>query len=171
MSMNFALDTTPNDWETAPYVIACGCPDAAPLRFPTARLAAAWALQRNADPEHLRAVPHGCTDDLCRAYPLHPVPATDWFAATINVTNLHGAQLLEILGLGGQESPRISGTDLLGRVLVALALLPVDEGTPDLVDGNVITCGRRPGYLQMRLADLHALAQTALDLGRDVVVV
>lgn len=70
----------------------------------------------------------------------------------------------------------------LGRVLTALALSPEDSGTPDFemphrvspetgraVGATMVQCGRRAGYLQDRLAQLHSLAQWCQTHDRKVV--
>lgn len=56
--------------------------------------------------------------------------------------------------------------DFLGRVLLASALTPVDEGVPaHAVPGTnarIIDCGRPAGYLQDRLDALHEIATYAV---------
>src|SRR5687767_8148484 len=55
--------------------------------------------------------------------------------------------------------------DFLGRVLLAQALLDVatddEHGRLPSTEANWTTCGRRPGYLADRLADLHTVATWA----------
>ena len=60
-----------------------------------------------------------------------------------------------------------------GRVLLALALAPVDAGMPAYDDSRTggprwIVAGRRPGYLQEKLAGLAELARWCAERGRRV---
>ena len=183
MSVTFALLTTDADWDNAPYVIDCECPGATPITFPSARLAWAWADHRNATPDALRALPHGCASEICRECDLHPQPVATWYEAEINVAAANGRTLLELLGLypdAPEEDPmmlqvderattQVSGEDFLGRVLLASAMAPTDEGVPTYGEDNFIFCGRSAGYTETRLGELRDLAQTAISLGRDVV--
>ncbi|MGR7000812.1 hypothetical protein ACU686_26630 [Yinghuangia aomiensis] len=104
----------------------------------------------------------------------------------VDVHNANAARLLDALGLADAETgefgtaltpdplqpPDMCGTadpdDFLGRVLVALACAPEDEGRPALSDGRNHYGSRAPGYLQTRLAELHALAAEARARGRRV---
>jgi hypothetical protein len=169
MSITFAIDVTVAELEQAPHLIDCECPGAAVLVFPSGRLAWAWATFRNALPEALRMVPHGCQNPICREYSLHPQPIADW-ALEVNMATQNAADVLGLLGLADAfEGGIASGADLLGRVLVAQALTPADEGVPTVDEGNVIFVGRPVGYFQQRLCELRTLAQTAHQLGRPVV--
>jgi hypothetical protein len=84
----------------------------------------------------------------------------------VNMANGNAVALVDLLGLDFDgdfgEAP---AEDFLGRVLLAQALLDVtvddEHGRPDVRDGNWITCGRRPGYLAERLAQLHEIATWA----------
>jgi hypothetical protein len=113
---------------------------------------------------------------------------------SLNMTNLNAAHLLRALGLlpelgadavlhehepvsrlaGGNAfglAGECDALDLLGRIDLALALSPVDEGTPwhpVTPGGNFLDCGRRPGYLQDRLHVLRAIAVHARELHRRV---
>lgn len=86
----------------------------------------------------------------------------------INMNNANAAFVLESLGFAedvaaGDLCGTVPAQDFLGRVLAALALSPGDEGVPAHTVGSdrFIDCGRRPGYLQDRLAGLHELALAA----------
>ncbi|AEA28900.1 hypothetical protein Psed_6829 (plasmid) [Pseudonocardia dioxanivorans CB1190] len=74
-----------------------------------------------------------------------------------------------------QDTPlvgELAAEQMLGRVELALALAPADAGVPtrDLnAAGTVVDFGRRPGYLQDRLAVLREVALFARDQGRDVI--
>lgn len=84
----------------------------------------------------------------------------------VNLSNQNAAQLLDLLGLPWDgdwaEAP---AEDILGRVLLAQALLPAatddGHGQPTVVERNWIDCGRRPGYLADKLAELHQIATWA----------
>lgn len=101
-------------------------------------------------------------------------------APSINLSNANAAFVLETLGLlahyenGDVDlSGECSGEDFLGRVLVADALSPVDEGVPaydaSVADsGRFIECGRRPSYLQSRLDSLREVAEFCRTYGREV---
>lgn len=84
----------------------------------------------------------------------------------INLANGNAAELLNLLGLtfdgnGGETT----AADMLGRILIAQALLDVatddDTGRPEYVQRNLIHWQRRPGYLADKLAELHELATWA----------
>jgi hypothetical protein len=91
----------------------------------------------------------------------------------LNVSNSNALRVLELLGLEQREEgedPILAGecgvTDFLGRVLIALALTPYDEGTPEWATTNPagsvwVDCGRRAGYLAERLTELANLAAFA----------
>lgn len=102
----------------------------------------------------------------------------------LNVTNVNAALILRALGLlseigaaailGPQPGltpdgcPDLFGecdaADFLARIDLALALHPTDPGVPwhAITDaGNVIDCGRRPGYLHERLHELRDVATFA----------
>ncbi|QBI56821.1 hypothetical protein [Streptomonospora litoralis] len=108
------------------------------------------------------------------------------------VSNANAATLLRLLGLRPEQhadAPDAVGPlgivlhdelagiapaeDILGRVLTATALLDVAtddaNGRPMVRDGNVIDCGRRPGYLAERLQQLAEVAAWARDHGAAVV--
>lgn len=89
-------------------------------------------------------------------------------APCVNVSNANATTLLDLLGI--EHDPCDLFGDLpadgfLGRVLIAQALAGTaadDEGgVPAVRYGNTIECGRRPGYLAERLAELHEVASWA----------
>lgn len=89
-------------------------------------------------------------------------------APSVNMTNGNAAQVLDLLGLDFDGNwGETSAEDFLGRVLIAQALLTVAtddaHGLPAVEDRNWTDCGRRPGYLADRLADLRRLATWAID--------
>ena len=95
----------------------------------------------------------------------------------INMSNANAAVVCGALGIDLAAEGwcgSLPAEDFLGRVLVALAIQPADEGIPSHelprehngpfpVGPRIVECGRRPGYIQERLAQLHALAQWAVD--------
>lgn len=90
-------------------------------------------------------------------------------APVVNMANANAARVLETLGypdeeLGGDEEAEV----FFGAVLLASGLTPYDEGIPAHQEGNVIDCGRRPGYLQDRLDELRELASWCYQRGRRV---
>jgi hypothetical protein len=99
----------------------------------------------------------------------------------VNVSNANAGTILAALGLDPVElCGCLPGVDFLGRVLVAVAVEPYDEGVApaayqggilgfDLgVAGTFVDCGRRPGYLQDKLTVLGRLADYAADRALDV---
>lgn len=107
----------------------------------------------------------------------------------VDVSSSNGALLLRALDLAGELGGEdvvggaCSGTqfpwsgelvadELIERILLARALRPADSGLPAhaLDDtGRFIHCGRRPGYLDQRLAELENLARYAVAGHRHVV--
>lgn len=87
-------------------------------------------------------------------------------APSVNVSNVNAGHLLGVLGL---DCPDLCGTiggfDLLGRVLVAVAVNPCDAGVPVTQTGVMVDCGRCPGYTDDRLDDLHSIAEWAIEHG------
>ncbi|MEV7581562.1 hypothetical protein [Streptomyces erythrochromogenes] len=78
----------------------------------------------------------------------------------VNMANANAARVLGVLGYDELAGDAEAG-DFLGRVLVALALVPVDAGRPATAEGRFVVCGRRAGYIQERLEELHELAEGA----------
>ncbi|MFI8769585.1 hypothetical protein ACIGN6_32400 [Streptomyces sp. NPDC053792] len=78
----------------------------------------------------------------------------------VNMANSNAARVLGVLGYG-ELAGEAEADDFLGRVLVGLALTPVDAGRPAAAEGNFIDCGRRAGYIQERLEELRGLAEEA----------
>lgn len=99
----------------------------------------------------------------------------------VNMSNTNAHRVCQALGidLDPDWCGDMAAEDFLGRVLMALAISPADEGMPSHVlqpgddagallgtvreDGPTIIAGaRRPGYLQERLTELHDLALWAV---------
>jgi hypothetical protein len=140
-----------------PHQIGCPCNGAAPVgQYPDYRSAyqAAVAGARN-----------GCKNPYCEFFAIVEVNA----APDVNVSNHNAAEILDVLGIrvGDRFEDRcagsMSGEDFLGRVLVALAVAPVDAGVPAVRVGNFVECGRPEGYAQVQLGALRTVAQYAAD--------
>lgn len=95
----------------------------------------------------------------------------------INMSNTNAFRVCEALGIDLSADNWVGDMPaeaFLGRVLLALAVAPIDEGMPSYehpVTGTgprVIEGGRRPGYLQERLQQLHALGQHAVTVRSEV---
>lgn len=100
----------------------------------------------------------------------------------VNMASGNAALVCAALGLTPTEEGwvgELAPQDFLGRVLLALAVSPADEGMPsrDLQPGDdagpllgvvreggprIIQGARHPGYLQERLTQLRALADWAV---------
>lgn len=99
----------------------------------------------------------------------------------VNMANTNAAEVLAALGLltdtpapGEPVTEELVGScdavDFLGRILLAQAILPSDPGRPvteTQAPGGPrwIDCGRAPGYVQSRLADLTEVCDYALAHG------
>lgn len=93
---------------------------------------------------------------------------------TVNMANGNAAQVIDLLGLIDDDGwGETTAEDLLGRVLLAQALLDVtfddENGRRAVQERNWIDCGRQPGYLAERLAELQEIATWAHE--RNAVVV
>lgn len=118
-----------------------------------------------------------CEDEICRVYGANldvALAHTD-LEVSVNVADGNASHLLDVLGLPFDgNGGHLDAADFKGRVLVAMALNPVDAGVPahtahsDLLGMTVIDAGRRPGYTDERLTHLLEVAEAALRQGRDV---
>jgi hypothetical protein len=125
--------------------------------------------------------------------------------AEINLSNSNAQTLLDLLGLridqdgDGDWAGSLSADDLLGRVLIAQAIMPADEGMPaykmtgadysgqsgmlgGLLAGlaqaeaegrpspSIWSAGRSAGYFDERLAQVRELAESIKALGDDWVI-
>lgn len=87
----------------------------------------------------------------------------------VNMSGSNALVVLDALGLDREDScGSLPAEDFMGRVLVALAVAPIDAGKPTTDFGSdggagmrVIDGGRRPGYLQETLTNLRDVAQFA----------
>lgn len=91
----------------------------------------------------------------------------DYEGGSMNISNGNAVTILEALGLESNFESGLFGTvpaeDFLGRVLMAIAIAPEDEGRPTFQDHSITFCGTEPGYLQTRLAKLHEIALWAVE--------
>lgn len=108
-------------------VVVCGCSAWKSQEFTTHGEAYAAMLEG--------VVVSQCSDEYCLAYgDLFIVSAQE--SPEVNVSNVNAEEVLNNLGImvGEDFSERCAGSmaaeDFKGRILVALALLPVDEGMP-----------------------------------------
>lgn len=139
-------------------------------------------------PDHRRL----CTDPFCEEgtpFVVARTAADD--EPTVETTSVNARLLLRALGLvpdigadaittdAPDQHGDPGGTDdlvgacdsgeLLDRIDLALALHPADAGIPwHTTRGNVIDCGRPPGYLHDRLAALREVAAYAQSSRRRV---
>lgn len=119
-----------------------------------------------------------CTDHLCQGYGASIDEVTPDLIE-INMANRNAVRVLLALGyitdadLAADDAPTFAGIPMvgvdlsghdsadsfLGRVLMALALSPTDEGMPtNQIASNVTAFGWASGDLQNRLTALHQLA-------------
>lgn len=152
-----------------PSVVVCGCRNFRSEVFPS-REAAVLALP---------SVTSSCTDEYCVSFDTKFIDSAV-SEPEVNVSNITAVELLDNLGIlvGEDFSERclgsISAADLKGRVLMALALLPEDEGMPayettNTMFGLKIWAAPRPaGHTQKVLHRLLDVAEFALAQGRDV---
>lgn len=93
------------------------------------------------------------------------------FELDVNMSNSNAAMVAAALGfsLDPDWVGEMEARDFQGRVLLALAISPADEGMPSYEHvgpgARMIEGARRPGYLQERLGQLHELASWAVDHG------
>lgn len=91
---------------------------------------------------------------------------------SVNMANRNAAHVLAALGVtpdDGEFYGSADADDMLGRVLLAQAIQPADDGTPSYEVGNLVECGRRAGYTDDRLAQVYEIAVWARTHGREVV--
>lgn len=84
----------------------------------------------------------------------------------VNLNSRNAAEILHLLGLPVEQDGEHPAEDFHGRVLLALALADttIDEhGLPATTDGRWTTCGRQPGHIAARLANLHEVAAWAIE--------
>lgn len=180
------------------YSVDCTCGEATGPSFGTYQEAIAFLTPLVVD-ESLRFALDGCVDpEFCLLYRLSIQMIEADSAPQVNVSNFNASDIFRALGIltddpaaearsfefeetalapSDENSPFAGGSlapqDFLGRVLLALAITPADEGRQAIVTtaaggSTSVLCSRRVGYLQGRLSELHAVAVFAADRGRDV---
>lgn len=114
-----------------------------------------------------------CPAQDCAGYggDLRPVyPAAFASAPEVSLSSRNAGLLAELLGLGDiWDVPALDPDDLVGRVLLARALAPVDAGAVTATTGNWVECGRAPGYTERALDRIADVAVAAKALGSRVV--
>jgi hypothetical protein len=162
MSVTFAPEATGPDTR----VFAVTCSDGQPVgEFVGYSLA------------YAEAQAHGlvCGDYLCQGYGADVVEQyADGEPVPVNVTNANAVAVLGALGytVDAEWTNLCGDADadaFLGRVELALAIAPADEGVRVLTVENYTDCGRAAGYVQARLAELRALALACRTAGARVV--
>lgn len=102
-----------------------------------------------------------CGDDFCAAYPTS-VSAVQANAPEVNLSNVNARHILGVLGYETEDlCGSATADDLLGRILIAQAINPTDEGIPAVQEGNIVDCGRPEGYTDERLLILHDIVRAA----------
>jgi hypothetical protein len=99
------------------------------------------------------------------------VPVAELDELAVNVSNVNARDILSFLGVEFDYCGTLSADELLGATLVAEAVAPRDpghEGGADPRNPRMIECGRRPGYLNDRTAQIRALAEAAKAHGASV---
>lgn len=113
-----------------------------------------------------------CGDEDCQYQRMHIEVLESDPSPVVNVTKTNAVLLLGLLGLDSEDNGPLEPGNFMGRVLMAQAVNPSDAGVPatESTEGGVllINCGRREGYAEDRLADLHELAEFAVRTGRDI---
>lgn len=168
MSVTFCTEAP-----TLYFEIACYARGRVATRFATHAEAYAEQIAMLTRGEH----PKGCADEYCLAMGhtfIDAVCAMD--THEVNLSNVNARFILGNLGLVTEEGADMSGTldaeDFLGRVLLAAALSPEDEGIPShaasSTGATMVECGRRAGYLHEVLDSLRAVADDAIRLREKV---
>lgn len=182
MSVTFEIAVTEADMAGFSLVCGCGAKSTGVLAASHREVEA----YRAADP---RGVAPVCHDDFCAADTLEvggyiqvefSVPGADGAdvdlrEVAVNVSNGSATHLLPLLGIEAstmQSGGSVPAEDFLGRVLLAMAVAPADEGVPahSLAGpgARFVDCGRPEGYTERVLDTLHALALAAVSAARDV---
>ncbi len=121
------------------------------------------------------ATDHQATCEAC-AYDRAMVSGNMDVDVSANMSNANAAVVMLALDLPFEDGDMYGhedGAAFLARVLVAMGTERLDEGAPvaetRTASGALwIDCGRAPGYVAGRLADLHAVATVAVSLGRSI---
>lgn len=123
--------------------------------------------------EMSKSVTSGCSDEYCDdtyVYPVSIVPEPE-----VQMSNGNAVTILDVLGIkvGEDFSDRCSGSisveDMKGRILMAQAINPTDEGSATIAVGNVVDCGRPEGYTDGKLFSLLEVVEFAEANNVDIV--
>jgi len=104
---------------------------------------------------------HAETCNECKIYQ-GPLVEYNREVSEVQLSNTNAFSLLESLGLTGESYGQLPSEDFAGRALLAMALLPSDDGMESFQEGNIIHGGRQPGYTQGKLAKLIELSNWAM---------
>jgi hypothetical protein len=173
--MSVTFDTTPS--AVAGFAFTCGHENGVTEHRYGNYSDAAEFLQAELDEHGNTGHLAVCGDEDCqwRRMMVHPIEVDP--SPYVNVTTTNAFHLLGLLGItvedGEHPMGSMSAADFLGRVLVAQAVSPADAGVPPVTTTyesgtTVINCGRREGYSEDRLEQLHELAEFAVDRKRAI---
>jgi hypothetical protein len=144
--MSVTFSTNPEPTVTSTYL---KCWDVMDLRIPTTLETA------SAD-----GATHSLECPECMNYQ-GPVIEYTREVSEVQLSNTNAYMLLESLGLDGEIFGQIPSEEFTGRALLAMALLPSDDGMETFQEGNIVYGGRQPGYTQDKLSKLIELSNWA----------
>ena len=151
MTITFSVQVEPDAW-----AISCACGD---VNYVTSY--ASYDDARNAFDVGVRV---SCGDDYCSADHCYIIPAfVGELPPEVNMSNVNAEYIIGLLGIEFDSCGSISGTDLMGRVLMAQAVSPSDAGIPVIQTGIVVDMGRAAGYGDERLLQMEDVARFSID--------
>lgn len=120
-------------------------------------------------PAYLDASAHGllCTEFLCAGYgasveAIHPAGQEP-----VNMANRNANDVLIVLGIE-EDCGTLDAALMLDRIDTALAIGFADAAMPTLALGQRVECGRDPGYIADRLAQIRTLALACHEAGKAI---
>ena len=151
MSVTFTVFTQPLGW-----AISCSCGS---VNYVTS-----YVSYRDAYDALGVGVAPACGDELCGSYNCSVIGIEAETVPEVNMANGNARHVLDLLGLDTEDAcGSVTGEDMLGRVLMAQAVAPTDEGTPTYTDGIMTNIGRWAGYSESRLAEIESVARFAIE--------
>lgn len=135
---------------------------------------AAELAEHEAAAEVLIAHNRVCGREMCTIYGGDVLAVYRTPFPEVNISNINAAHLAGLLGFEWDgDGIMFDADDLLGRVLIAIAVNPTDAGTPATQgqeqDGVlVVECGRPVAWADTRLRQLHEVCMIAQSIGRGV---
>jgi hypothetical protein len=148
--------------DTTNFVIVCSCGENELTdQFVTYEEAAVAVL----------STPNTCDDEFCAAWPTR-ITAVEEEVFTLELDGLNASYILDALGVMDEDEREIGfmpADDFLGRVLLAQAILPHDDGFPAFTEGSETYAGRPDGFLDEKLTKLREIATEALSADRMVI--